>query len=127
MVIMNDKSDILIVTHGTILENCIKATEINNNFSIYCMNKIKPLNKTKIRELFKKYSKIVVIEDHIVTSGLYNSLCQCLVEMQYKQTNLYHIGTPEIYEERVGDKHYFADKYGYSPEKIARFVSKLES
>ena len=50
-------------------------------------------------------------------------------EMQYKQINLYHIGTPEIYEERerVGDKHHFADKYGYSPEKIAQFVSKLES
>ena len=127
MIIINDKSDILIITHGTILENCVKASKINNNFSIYCMNKIKPLNKTKIREIFKKYSKIVIIEDHFVTSGLYNSLCQFLVEMQYKQTNLYHIGTPEVYEERVGDKHYFANKYGYSPEKIAQFISKLES
>jgi len=121
MVVMNDKSDILIITHGTLLENCVRAANINNNFSIYCMNKIKPLNKTKIRELFEKYSKIVVIEDHIVTSGLYNSLCQCLVEMQYKQTHLYHIGPPEIYEDIVGDKDYFADKYGYSAEKIAQW------
>ena len=34
----------------------------------------------KIRELFKKYQKIVIIEDHIVTSELYNSLYQCLVK-----------------------------------------------
>ena len=47
--------------------------------------------------------------------------------MQYKQTNFYHIGPPEICEERVGGKHYFEDKYGYLPEKIAQFISKLES
>jgi len=125
MVKMNNKSEILIITYGTMLENCLKAAEINNNFSIYCMNKIKPLNKEELINIFKNYLKIIVVEDHFVSSGLYNSLCQFLIEMQYKEIDLYSIGTPEIYEDRVGDNNYFADKYGYSPEKIAQFVSKL--
>lgn len=125
MVIKNDKSDILVVTHGTMLRNCVEAAKISNNFSIYSMDRIKPLNKIKIRELFKKYSKVVVIEDHIITSGLYNSLCQCLVEMGIQKTHLCYIGTPEKYESIVGDKDYFADIYGYSPQKIAQFISKL--
>lgn len=129
MVTKNDNSDILVVTHGTVLENCVKAISINNNFSIYCLNKIKPLEKEKLIELFEKYAKIVVVEDHFLTSGLYNSLCQFLVEIPFKvrKPDLYALGTPEIYEKVIGNKDYFADKYGYSPQKIAQFISRISS
>ncbi len=79
----------------------------------------------QIKELFKRFSKIVVIEDHFVTSGLYNSLCQCMGEMQLQANYLYSIGTPEVYEDIVGSSDFFADKYGFSPQKIAQFVAKL--
>jgi transketolase len=125
MVIANDKSDVLVITHGTMLESCVKAANINNKFSIYCMNKIKPLDKIRIKEIFERYPRIVVVEDHFVTSGLYNSLCQCLAEMQCQRTQLYCLGTPEKYEAMAGDRDYFADKYGYSPAKIAQFISIL--
>jgi len=125
MVVRNSGSDILVITHGTVLENCVKAANLCDKFSIYCMNKIKPLDKEQLRGLCERFSRIIVIEDHMVTSGLYNSLCQCLVEMRSPGTTLYSIGTPEIYEDVVGDKDYFADRYGYSPEKIARFISRL--
>lgn len=121
---IDSEPNLLVITHGTMLENCIKAAKINNSFSIYCMNKIKPLNRRELEALFKRFAKIIVVEDHFVTSGLYNSLCQILVEMGC-QTQLCSIGVPEKYEERVGDKEYFADKYGYSPEKIARFISEV--
>lgn len=125
MVVRNSDSDILVITHGTVLENCVKAANLCDRFSIYCMNKIKPLDKEQLRGLFEKFSRIVVIEDHMVTSGLYNSLCQCLVEMRFPGTTPYSIGTPEIYEDVVGNKDFFADRYGYSPEKIAQFISRL--
>ncbi len=126
MVKNSSNSEILVVTHGTTLENCLKAAEENNDFSIYVMNKIKPLSPAKIKELFEKYSKIVAVEDHMISSGLYNSLCQYFVEMQIKNSSLYCLGVPDVYEKRVGNKDYFADKYGYSPEKIAQFISKLQ-
>lgn len=125
LVVKNDSSDILVITHGTILENCVKAANLSKKFSLYSMNKIKPLDKEKIKELFEKFSKIVVVEDHIVSSGLYNSLCQILVESANKKVKLLSIAVPEIYEDVVGNKDYFADRYGYSPEKIAQFASKL--
>lgn len=125
MVVRSNTSDILVITHGTMLENCIKAIELYDGFSIYCMNKVKPLDKSQVKELFEEFPKVVVVEDHIVTSGLYSSLCQCLVEMQTQRTKLYSIGTPEIYEDVVGDKSYFADRYGLSPSKIAQFIERL--
>ena len=125
MVVRNDSSDILVITHGTMLESCVKAADLSHRFSVYCMNRIKPIDKQSVKELFEQFSKIVVIEDHFVTSGLYNSLCQYLVETQSQKTLLYSIATPEIYEDVVGSKDYFADRYGYSPQKIAQFVSAL--
>jgi transketolase len=125
MISKNDASDILVITHGAVLENCVKAAALKDNFSIFCMNKIKPLDKPKLKELFKQYTKIVVVEDHFVTSGLYNSICQAAVEM--KLTNsLYSIGTPEVYEEVVGNADFFADRYGFSPQKIAQFIVKIK-
>jgi transketolase C-terminal domain/subunit len=126
MAVRNSSSDILVITHGTMIENCVKAVNLCDTFSICCMNKIKPLDKEQLRGLFERFSRIVVIEDHMVTSGLYNSVCQCLVEMRFPGITLYSIGTPEIYEDVVGDKGFFADRYGYSPEKIALFISGLK-
>lgn len=118
-------SDVLVITHGTTLENCIKAAQINNSFSVYCMNKVKPLDADTLRKLFGEYQKIVVVEDHFVGSGLYNSLCQALVEARTKDTTLYSIAPPDCYEDAVGDATFFAERYGYTPEKINKFVSKL--
>lgn len=125
MVISSKLSDILVITHGNILEDCVKAASINHKFSIYCMNKIKPLDKDSLNLLFKKYSKIVVIEDHFVSSGLYNTLCQYLVESNSHKTKLYSIAPLGRYEEIVGDKAFFADRYGFSPPKINKFVLNL--
>lgn len=118
-------SDVLVITHGTILENCMKAAQLSNSFSVYCMNKVKPLDVDALGILFGEYPKIVVVEDHFVGSGLYNSLCQKLVESRIKDTALCAIAPPDRYEDTVGDANYFADKYGYSPEKISDFVSSL--
>lgn len=123
----SDNSDVLVVTHGTVFENCVRASEIRNNFPIYCMNRVKPINKEEMAKILKNYSKIIVIEDHLGTSGLYNSLCMSLNEMDLKDIKLASIAPPENYEKIVGDKNYFAEKYGFSPEKIAENISKISS
>jgi transketolase len=125
MVIKSHKADILAITHGTLLESCAAAAGLTDRLSVYAMNKVKPLDMGQIKALFNEFSRIVVIEDHIGTSGLYNSLCQCLVEIKDVKPDLYSISTPEKYEEVIGNKDFFADRYGYSPAKIARFVDSL--
>ncbi|MDB4349674.1 hypothetical protein OAA99_01835 [Omnitrophica bacterium] len=125
MVIDSEQPEALIITHGNILENCVKAASTNPKVSVYCMNKIKPIEKDVLEALFKKYSTVVVIEDHFAGSGLYNTLCQYLVERKLYKTNLYSIAPPDCYEEEVGDKSFFADRYGFSPEKINEFISNL--
>jgi transketolase C-terminal domain/subunit len=125
MVLENKDADILIITHGNILDNSIQAVERNPKASIYCMNRIKPVDAGSLDAIFSKYSKIVVIEDHFKSSGLYNTLCQFAVESDHKYINLYSIAPPDRYEERIGDRDYFADRYGYSSEKIGEYLETL--
>ena len=121
----DDDSDILVVTHGTTLGNCMGAAKAGRDFSIYCMNRIKPIDETEFKGLFEKYKKIVIVEDHFVESGLFNSINQLFAQIRPIGTALFSLGPSEHYEERVGDSDYFADIYGYSPEKIIEYIERI--
>jgi transketolase len=122
---LDKDADTLVITHGTTLENCMKAVDAGGDFSVYCLNRIKPLDRDELAKLFRRYHNIVVIEDHFVSSGLYNSICQVVVDLQLRDTRIHCIATPEIYEKKVGTAAYFAERYGYSPAKIASYINRL--
>ena len=124
---MDEDSDILVVTHGMTLGNCTEAAKMAQNFSIYCMNRIKPIDTSEVKRLFVKYKHIVVVEDHFGSSGLYNSLCQVFAELNPQEKSIHCIGPVERYEERVGNSDYFADKYGYAADKIKDYVISLQN
>ena len=122
MVVSNPRSDVLLITHGNLLENCIKAAEKNPRFAVYAMNKVMPLDRNELDRLFSVYLNIVVVEDQLVGSGLYSILCQYVVESRGSRVKLHVIAPPNRYEDRVGDKNYFAFKYGFTPEQIANWL-----
>lgn len=121
----NTDSDLLLITHGVTLQNCIDAASIVSDVSIFCMNKIKPLNRSEMKTILSRYSKIVVVEDHFASSGLYNILCQFVVDMQMLNLQLFSLSPDEEYEDMVGDSNFFAEKYGYSPRKIIDFINQI--
>lgn len=112
-------ADTLLIAHGSTLANCLDATALYGNCAVYCINKIKPLEKAELAALFARFRRVVVVEDHFVTSGLYDSLCRQVIELDAREVRLTGLGPREQYERFVGDAGYFADYYGYSPQKIA--------
>lgn len=125
MVLEGEKPRVLVITHGNMLESVLQGVGHGRIASVYCMNRVKPLEKIELAALFEKYANIVVVEDHLVGSGLYNTLCQHLVESGRLKTRLRAIAPPDSYEEKVGDKNYFTEKYGLSPESIRKFILNL--
>ncbi|MFN8670610.1 MAG: transketolase C-terminal domain-containing protein [Candidatus Sericytochromatia bacterium] len=124
MIIKNHKSDILIITHGTLFETCLSIAKELDNISLYCMNKIKPLNTEELNSNISEFSKIIVVEEHLKNSGLYNSLCQHLIESGLNN-KLYSISVPNEYSPEVGDRDYFLNKYGLNKDKIKEFIKKI--
>lgn len=112
----------VLVTHGAALANCLKANALGANCAVYCFNKVKPIAPAEASLLFGRFKRVIVVEDHFVTSGLYDSLCRCAVEQKAAGVDMVPLGPPEVYEKVVGDADYFAERYGFTPEKIARRV-----
>jgi deoxyxylulose-5-phosphate synthase len=86
-------------------------------FSIFAMDRIKPLDDTLLVSLFEKFETIIVIEDNF-RSGLFNSLCQWAVEEKACHTNIFSISPNESYDEVMGDSQFLEDTHGLSVSKI---------
>jgi transketolase len=117
---------VVALSHGKMVQNCYKAAAINQNFSIFAMDRIKPFDGESMRKLLKEYKKIVVVEDNFKSAGLYNSTCQFIVENNLRNEGIISLSPEEIYDERIGSAEYFEEKNGLSPEGIVTFMEKLQ-
>ena len=65
---------IAILSYGTMLDICLKASkklsEKSVSHAIYNMRFVKPMDKKGLEEIFSKFEKIIVVEDHIEIGGL---------------------------------------------------------
>ena len=79
LVIAPEAASTLMITHGTQFENCYNAVKSVSDCALFAMNLIHPLRDDELIPLFQRFSKIIVVEDQMVSSGLFNSLCQWMV------------------------------------------------
>ena len=107
----------LVISHGKMVGNAKDAFDQLPQFSIFAMDRIKPLDATLLVSLFEKFETIIVIEDNF-RSGLFNSLCQWAVEEKACHTNIFSISPNESYDEVMGDSQFLEDTHGLSVSKI---------
>lgn len=119
LVVDTPNAETVLVSHGTTLTNCLKARDMAGACSVFCFNKVKPIDPADAAFLFRSFKKIVVVEDHFITSGLFDSLCRAAIEQKATAVTLVPLGPPETYEKIVGDADYFAELYGFSAQRIA--------
>lgn len=119
-----DGEDILIITNGTIINECIKAAktlkEKNINPAIYNFHTIKPFDEKTLIEISKNYQIIFVVDEHSV----FGSLCSCVSEVlatnniNIKQVN---IAIQDSYEVS-GPYEPLKDSLGISASKITKKI-----
>ena len=122
-IIENKESSILVLSHGRMISKSVEANKLYPNFSIFALDKIKPLDEKKLNSTLKRFSKIVVIEDNF-NSGLFNSICQFITE-QNIQTKVFSISVDNDFGNRTGNTEYLDRKFGLSVEQISNFIKKL--
>ena len=105
------------------ISKSVEANKLYPNFSIFALDKIKPLNEKKLNSILKRFSKIIVIEDNF-NSGLFNSVCQFITE-QNIQTKILSISVDNNLGDRTGNTEYLDRKFGLSVEQITNFIKKL--
>ena len=71
---IEDGEDICILSYGPIIRKAFtlkkNLLKKNINAAVFSSSTLKPFDSSSLRKLFKKYPKIVIIEDHSIINGL---------------------------------------------------------
>lgn len=115
------KQSVLLISYGSPAQECIKAMEQNPALSVLVFNKLTPLDKPALKTILEQFEKLVVIEDHFASSGLYGLLCEFCNEHSIckRMTSL----APTDYVFEVGRTNdYFHKRFGFNSEAILKMV-----
>ena len=72
--ICNGKINTCIITYGPIIKMAIEVKK-KSNIAIYSAHTLKPFDYKTLKNIFKNYKKVIVIEDHSEIGGL-SSICK---------------------------------------------------
>ena len=122
--IRKTKSSILVISHGKMVGNSLAAHNISPVFSLFAMDRIKPLEDSLLFSLFDEYETIIVIEDNF-RSGLYNSLCQWSIEKKASHSSIFSISPDESYDEIMGNAEFLENIHDLSADKINKRVIEI--
>jgi 1-deoxy-D-xylulose-5-phosphate synthase len=89
----------------------------------YDIRYLKPIDEEMLHTLFKKFSKIVTVEDGTITGGLGSALLEFMSDNHYS-AKVKRLGIPDDFIEhgKISDLHKLC---GYSPEKIFEEIIKM--
>ncbi|MEQ8364996.1 MAG: 1-deoxy-D-xylulose-5-phosphate synthase [Cyclobacteriaceae bacterium] len=106
------------------------AVEVANKFQgqgidigVYDMRFAKPLDEKLLHEIFKKYTKVITVEDGCVVGGFGSAILEFMVDHQYK-ADVVRLGIPDRIVEH-GEQSELHSECGYDPEAIYLQASKM--
>lgn len=118
--IESDVKEILLVTYGNTLTYCLKAAQEKKGISVIAINELNPVDADFINCEFQKYQKVIVVEEQIKGSGLFSILAQMMLEKKIKYRDI-ESNLIDNYPINIGNKDYFAMKYGFSAEQLLSY------
>lgn len=117
--------DTAILSIGAIGNNAKKAIEMaraqsGKEFGHYNMIYLKPLDEALLHEVFKRYQRIITLEDGVINGGLASAVCEFAAQNGYTQ-KLIPLGLPDrfVTHGSVAELH---KECGIDAESIAKMI-----
>ncbi|MBS1502239.1 MAG: 1-deoxy-D-xylulose-5-phosphate synthase [Bacteroidetes bacterium] len=122
-----DGEDVAILTIGAIGNEAIKAiAELNEEGfypAHYDLRFVKPLDEPLLHEVFKKYSKVITVEDGCLEGGMGSAVLEFMADNNY-QAEIVRLGIPDQFIEHGEQPELWAE-CGYDANAIAEQVRKM--
>lgn len=129
-VILQEGRQVAIMATGNMVANAILASEILKKqgitSTVISMHTVKPLDGSLIRDLAKKFSHLVTVEEHFVTGGLGSAVSETMSALGNK-TKLLRLGIPDVFTMVSGSQDYLRQKVDLHPQGIAKAIRKFLS
>lgn len=107
---------------GNLAKRAIAGFE-NNLVALYDMRFLKPIDETLLHDIFRKFQKVITLEDGTVTGGLGSAVLEFMSDHRYTATVI-RLGIPDRFVEHGTQKELYAE-CGYDEAAIARHIRQL--
>lgn len=116
---------VAVISIGSIGNNAKQAisTFDKNLVALYDMRFLKPIDEILLHDIFKKFRKIITLEDGTVTGGLGSAVLEFMSDHRYTATVI-RLGIPDRFVEHGTQKELYAE-CGYDEAAIARNIRQL--
>jgi transketolase len=89
---------------------------------------VKPLDTTRLAELFSRYRLVAVVEEHIRAGGLGGSIAEWLAMQDSPRGRLLGFGTDDVFMHEVGSQDYARRRFGLTADNISeKILERLAS
>ena len=97
---LSDGDEVAILTIGHVGNFATEAIEELETYSIahYDMRFVKPLDEKLLRQIFKKHSKVITVEDGCIQGGFGSAIVEFMADHNY-QAQIKRLGIPDKYIE----------------------------
>jgi 1-deoxy-D-xylulose-5-phosphate synthase len=124
---LRNGDDVAILSLGHIgnyaVEVCEKLEKQNIRVAHYDMRFVKPLDEALLHEVFKRYRKVITIEDGCIQGGFGSAILEFMADHQYF-AEVRRLGIPDRIVEH-GEQIELHHETGFDPEHIERAVMEM--
>ena len=124
---MKAGNDFAIISTGNIVNNSLLAAHLLERKSlkgtVISMHTLKPIDEKLIKQICLKFKHIFTVEEHYEIGGL-GSIISDIIIKEKLPNKLIKIALPNIFIREIGTQEFLRNKYGLSPEKIAKTILK---
>ena len=127
--LVKEGSEVAIVSLGTVgnyaVQACSELNEEGIEAAHYDMRFAKPLDENLLHSIFKKFSKIITIEDGCLQGGFGSAILEFMSDHNYS-SKVVRLGIPDKVVEH-GEQSELHHECGYDTEAIANSVRQILS
>lgn len=122
-----DGEDLAVLSIGTIGNEAVKATAALNEDGLYPahydLRFVKPLDENLLHEVFKKFSKVITVEDGCIEGGMGSAVLEFMADNNY-HAEVVRLGIPDQFIEHGEQPELWAE-CGYDAAAITAQVKKM--
>ena len=126
--VLEEGKDVLVLAIGNMVKKALNVREIllkdNINSTIVNARFLKPMDENLLHELLKSHSKVVTIEDNVVSGGFGSRINKFVIDNNYNNIKIENIGIPDKFVEH-GNVDELFETIGMSDEQIAQRIKNL--
>lgn len=126
--VLEEGKDVLVLAIGNMVKKSLNVREIllkdNINPTIVNARFLKPMDENLLHELLKSHSKVVTIEDNVVSGGFGSRINKFVIDNNYNNIKIENIGIPDKFVEH-GNVDELFETIGMSDEQIAQRIKNL--